>query len=182
MFLITRWFGTFLLDEKEIKKNILFPKDEKEIQKRLKKIDENKILPAEKRIVKNIDKKDIIVEDKRSIELGKYEPDDPFFKKIDLNPKDFGFSNNLIQKVSILLSKEKTKDSLEKVDLQIVQMINTLDDFIQTLNLLNERYESWKEIKKSEERMKPLKKSISVINKEIDNISSSESGINIEFL
>ena len=59
MYLITKWFGTFLCDEKGIKKKVLFPKDEKELAKRLLDINKNKILFEEKKIIR--DKKNIIL-------------------------------------------------------------------------------------------------------------------------
>lgn len=52
MYLITKWFGTFICDKKGIKNKTLFPKDEKEIAKRLLKIEENKVLSEEKEIIK----------------------------------------------------------------------------------------------------------------------------------
>jgi len=48
MYLVTRWFGTFLCDENGIKSKILFPKDPEDIAKRLLKIDKQEILTEEK--------------------------------------------------------------------------------------------------------------------------------------
>ena len=50
MYLITKWFGTFVCDKEGIKNNILFPNDEKEIDKYIIKIDKNEILKEEKKI------------------------------------------------------------------------------------------------------------------------------------
>jgi nucleolar protein 56 len=169
MYLITKWFGVFLCNKKEIIQKILFPKKEKEIFKRLEKIRNNEILSEEKKIIKK-NKKDIVVNEKRLEKLGKYTTEDNFFSKIDIKPDDNGFSKKLIQKSSLLLSEKQTKETLKSIDLQVIQLINTLDEFIQTLNLLNERYESWSAIKSSEKRMKPLIKSISFIEKEIKTI------------
>ena len=55
MYLVTKWFGTFLCDKKGIKKEVLFPKDEKELVKKLRKIEKNNILPEEKKIAKDCD-------------------------------------------------------------------------------------------------------------------------------
>jgi len=169
MYLITKWFGTFLLDKSKIKEKKLFPKKEKEIFKRLEKIQNNEILLEEKKIIKKTSE-NITVNEKRLEKIGKYDPADNFLKKIDINPEDYGFSKDLIQKSSLLLSQSQTKNTLKSIDLQVVQLINTLDEFIQILNLLNERYEVWSEIKSSKKRMNPLTDSISFIENEINKI------------
>jgi len=169
MYLITKWFGTFLCNGKGVKEKILFPKKEKEIEKRLKKIKNNKILTEEKKIIKKTSEK-IIVNEKRLKKIGTYDPENSFFKKIDIKPEKYNFSRELIQKISYILSKKQTKENLSLVDLQIVQMINTLDDFIKILNLLNERHDAWSEIKSSKKRMEPLEKSISFIKNEINSL------------
>ena len=43
MYLLTRWFGTFLCDKNLIKKKVLFPKNPKEIARRLIKMDKKEI-------------------------------------------------------------------------------------------------------------------------------------------
>jgi len=83
MYLITKWFGTFLCDEKGIKNKVLFPKDKKEITKRLRKIDKNEILAEERKLVKNIE---VTVNEKRLQKIGNYDPSDFFFKKIEIKP------------------------------------------------------------------------------------------------
>ena len=47
MYLITKWFGTFICDKRGIKNKILFPKEVNEIAKRLLKIDKNELLSEE---------------------------------------------------------------------------------------------------------------------------------------
>ena len=64
MYLITKWFGTFICNKKGIQNKILFPKNEKEIAKRLLKIDKNEILAEENKITKNIK---VTVNEKRLI-------------------------------------------------------------------------------------------------------------------
>ena len=52
MFLVTKWFGIFLYENKEITQKILFEKNEKEIYKKLLKIENKEILSEEIQIVK----------------------------------------------------------------------------------------------------------------------------------
>ena len=102
MYLVTKWFGTFICDKKGIKKEILFPKDEKEIVKRLNTIEENNILSEEKRIVKGIE---VLVNEKRLQKIGNYVDSDSFFKEIKIDPKDYGFSQELFHKITISLDE-----------------------------------------------------------------------------
>jgi nucleolar protein 56 len=164
MYLITKWFGTFLFDENGLKEKILFPKNIKSISTRLIKIRNNEILTEEKKISQNI--KDIIVCEKRLKELGEYRPNDPNFNKFKINSDEFGFSNNLLQKAILITTENLVKEELTSEDQQIIQMINTLDDFLRVSNLLSERLLSWSVIPDSKEKMLHLKKTISSINKE----------------
>jgi len=167
MHLITKWFGTFLCDEKGVQKEILFPKKTKEIAKRLAKIDKNEILPEEKKLSKDID---ITVGEKRLQQIGSLDPTDSFFKKIDIKPEDFGFSQCLLHEASLLLTQDKVKEKLESEDLQVIQMVNALDDFIQTSNLLSERLERWSVLPVDDKKIQPLKHAFSVINDEMKNL------------
>lgn len=164
MYLITKWFGTFLCDNKGIKNKILFPKNEKDISKRLLKIEKNEILAEEKKIAKNID---LIVNEKRLQKIGKYRPTDAFFKKIEIKPKDFDFPEELLHKSSIIVAKNRVEEKLASEDLQVVHMVNALDDLIQTSNLLSERIECWSVLPESEKKIAPLKNAYSTVNNEI---------------
>ena len=166
MYLITKWFGVFLLDKGKIVDKILFKKNEEEISKKLKKIKNKEILFEEKKIIKD---NNVIVCEKRLQKIGKYEPNNFFFKKNILKPETFGFSNFLLQKASIIESKTNVNNKLKSKDLQIIQMINTLDDLIQTSNLLSERLECWSDISiYKKNRIKPLENVFSTVKKEIN--------------
>ena len=164
MYLITKWFGTFLCDSKSIKKEIIFPKNEKDISKRLLKIENKEILSEEKKISKGID---VIVNEKRLQKIGEYDPVNPVFKKIKIKAKDFGFPEELLHKSSIIVAKNRVEEKLASEDLQVVHMVNALDDLIQTSNLLSERIECWSVLPKSEKKIAPLKNAYSTVNNEI---------------
>jgi len=154
MYLITKWFGIFLIKDNKIIKKILFSKDEIEISKNLKKIKEKQILDEEKEIIKGKD--DIIISEKRLSKIGNYKPEDPFFKKYLINSTEFGFSKVILNKASLLITKDIVNQKLKSDDLQIIQMVNTLDDFIHISNLLSERKECWNEIQFENDKIKPL--------------------------
>ncbi|UCH71933.1 MAG: hypothetical protein JSW62_05950 [Thermoplasmatales archaeon] len=175
MYLITKWFGTFICDKNGIKNQSIFPKNSEEIGKRLIKIYKNEILPEEKRLAKGLT---LIVNEKRLQKIGDYTPSDSFFNKIEIQPGDFDFSQDIINKASIILAQKKVEEKLKAKDLQIIQMINTLDDFIQTSNLLHERLDSWSILPASKEKIQPLKNAFSTINKEMGRIEK-QIGINM---
>ena len=152
MYLITKWFGTFLCDKNGIKKKILFSKDKKELVKTLWKIEKNKVLSEEKKISKGIK---VVVQDKRLEIIGKYAPKDPFFMKIEIKPEDFGFSQDLLHKASLFIAQEKMKEKLQMEDLQIIQMVNALDELIHITNLLSERLDHWSLIPTPKNKIQP---------------------------
>lgn len=167
MYLVTKWFGTFLCDEKGIQNKILFENNEKEISKILYSIEKKEILPEEKKI---IGKKTVVVNEKRLISIGEYNPSDNFFKKIEIKSEDFGFSEKILHKASLIFAKKKVDEKLSSEDLQIIQMVNTLDDLLQTSNLLSERLERWSVLPDHDEKNLPLKNTLTVVNNEIKNI------------
>jgi nucleolar protein 56 len=132
------------------------------------KIEQGEILPEEKKIIKSIE--EIIVNEKRLQKIGKYKPSDPFFKKIDIKPQEFDFSDDLLHKATLKVTKNRIDEKLASDDLQIVQMVNALDDLIQTSNLLSERLDCWSLIPTSKEKIQPLENAFSTINDEIKSL------------
>ena len=167
MYLITRWFGTFICDKNHIKDKILFPKNPDEIAKRLLKIENQEILAEEKKIIEGAD---AIVNEKRLIKLGTYDPDDLFFNKIRIEPEDFEFNQDLIHEASLILAEKKVEEKLKSEDLQVIQMVNALDDLIQTSNLLYERMDCWSMIPIPKEKIKPFENLVSNVNDEIKRL------------
>ncbi|KYK32029.1 MAG: hypothetical protein AYK22_00270 [Thermoplasmatales archaeon SG8-52-3] len=158
----------FLYDGEKIIDKILFSKDTKTISNKIIKIKQNEILKEEKDIVKN--KKEIIVNEKRLKKIGEYKPFDTIFKKISISHEDYGFSKELLYRATNLATKKNVDKKLESKDLQIIQMVNTLDDFIQTSNLLYERIESWSMIPTPKEKIQPLINAYTTINNEIKSL------------
>jgi nucleolar protein 56 len=163
-YLLTKWFGTFVCDETQVQNKILFPKKAKEIAHRLREIEKNNILDEEKKIVKNTD---VLVNERRLQQLGTYACDDPVFKNIPLSPEENGFSQELLHEAALLLAQERLQEQLQSEDLQLIQMVNALDDLIQTANLLSERLTSWSVLPTSKKKVKPFEKTLVAVNEEI---------------
>jgi nucleolar protein 56 len=172
MYLITKWFGTFLIEGNKIIRKKLFPKDYKIIANKLLKIEKNEILSEEKKLIQNITECLIIVNEKRLNKIGKYRPKDKFFKNFNLNPYDFDFQKDLLYKASKFLVENKLKTKLKSMDYQIIQMVNTLDSLIQILNLLSERLDNWLVIYTPKYKVEPFKKTINHIKKEMKRIEN----------
>ena len=167
MYLITKWFGVFLCDKNGIKNKILFPMDEKEIAKRLQKIDNKEILSEEKKIIKNIKP---IVSEKRLQNVGQYTSSDPFLKEFEIKPEQFDFSEDLLHNATLLIAKNKTYKKLSSDDVQLIQMVNTLNDLIQISNLLSERLDCWSIIPASKEKIQPLNNTFATVNNELKSL------------
>ncbi|MCX6671081.1 MAG: hypothetical protein NTX92_04100 [Euryarchaeota archaeon] len=163
-YLITKWFGTFLCDETTIQKEILFPKQDKEIMQRLREIEKNTILTEENKITKDTQ---VIVNERRLQKLGTYNNEDPVFRTLVINPEDYGFSQALLHDASLLLTQERVDEQLQSEDLQLIQMVNALDDLVQTANLLSERLSCWALLPTAKKKVKPFEKTLSVVNDEI---------------
>ena len=168
MYLITKWFGIFLIDKKNnILKKHLFLKNYLEIAKILIKIENNEILPEEIDIIRGIKENQITVNEKRLRKIGNYKPDDILFKKIILNFKNFNFSFDIFLKASLKSVENKLEKELKLKDYQIIQMIKSLDNLIQVYNLLSERLDNWLMIHTPKYKIEPFKKIINNIKKEI---------------
>ena len=168
-YLITKWFGTFLCDTTGVQKKILFPKNEKEIVQRLREIEKNNILEEEKKIAKNTN---VIVNEKRLQQLGVYSDGEPFFQTILINPKDFGFSQELFHGTSLLLAQQRVDEQLQSEDLQLIQMVNALNDLVQTANLLSERLSCWLLLPTPKKKVKPFEETLVTVNDEIERLQN----------
>lgn len=163
-YLLTKWFGSFLCDETHVQNKILFPKKAKEIAKRLRDIENHVILEEEKELIQNIP---AIVNERRLQHLGTYHAHDPAFKNIHLSPEEYGFSQDLLHEAALLLAQERVEEQLLSEDLQLIQMVNALDDLIQTANLLSERLSCWAVLPTSKKKVKPFEKTLTAVNEEI---------------
>jgi nucleolar protein 56 len=167
--LITKWFGTFLCDTSGVQKKILFPKNKKEIVHRLYEIEKNNIIEEEKKIVKNTN---VIVNEKRLKQLGTYNAEEPLFQTIMIDPEDYGFSHELFHDVSMLLAQQRVDEQLQSEDLQLIQMVNALDDLVQTANLLSERLSRWLLLPTPRKKIKPFEKTLTAVNDEIQRLQN----------
>ena len=130
-------------------------------------MDNMEILEEEKQI---ISKKSVKVNEKRLQDIGDYYPNDKFFKNINLDFNDFGFSLETLKKSAYIVANRRSLEILSSKDMKIIQMVNNLDDLIMTINLLNERKECWLELPDCETNLKSLNELIKYIRTETSKL------------
>lgn len=136
--LVTKWFGIFLIDERngKIIDKTLMPKDPEQISEKLASMQRGLILPEERELAGKAVK--IYTSNERQSELGKPIVYDSSF----LQPGSFGFDEDLMHKAMVGLGKLRTSEPIPR-DRNLVHAIRGLDDLIETANLLNERLHEW---------------------------------------
>lgn len=134
MHLITRWFGTFLWENGKAIRHILFPKEPKEIAKRLWMVEEGEILREEDKLVSGL--AEVFVTEKRLRKLGNF-----LEAAIDIEPSDYGFEQSLLREAMLELGKMKMREVGE--DIHLIQAIGSIDVLNRTINLLSERLHEW---------------------------------------
>lgn len=136
--LVTKWFGIFLVDEKNgrIIDKKLMPKDPDVIAEKLASIQKGSIIDEERELAGKMPK--ISVSGARLSELGK----PIFYDSSFLDPKSFGFDENLMHSAMLGLGKLRTSEPIPR-DRSLVHAIRGLDDIIESSNLLNERLHEW---------------------------------------
>ncbi len=120
MKLVTKWFGVFLVDEDEIVKYELFPKNSDEIAERLKKINDGEILDEEEKLTKGME-----------IEKGER----------DIDYSDYGFTLDLLHSASIQFGKMLFREIPE--DRYVIQAVNAIDEINKAINIMTERFIEW---------------------------------------
>lgn len=137
MIMFTTWFGTFLYEDEAIIRSKLFPKDAKEIAKRLSLVGNKEILLEEKELAEGLER--FLVLDERLAKLGGelVEEETPY-----IDPVEYEFQKDLLHEAMMILAKEKAETKISK-DESIAQAVNAFDDYIQSSNLLSERLHEW---------------------------------------
>jgi nucleolar protein 56 len=137
MYLVTTWFGSFLIDDEEIVEKRLFPDDKEEIAQRLIRVENWKMLREENELVKNLE--EFFVVERRLEKIGGTYS----HEELDLpKPEDHGFDKSLLRDAMIEVAKKRLRKAVGMDD-HVSQAVHTIDDLIQTSNLLSERLHDW---------------------------------------
>jgi RNA processing factor Prp31 len=169
LYILTTWFGSFRFNDNEnIDEYTLFPKNQKEISKKLSMIASNQILPEEQQLAKK--QLNIIVNQKRLRSLGHYNPKHPFFKKKFLDSSFYNYSNKLLHKSSLTHASQHISNQLLLDDFQIIQKTHTIDDLLHCLNLIEERINTWKIFSIANKNLKPLHELINLLKNQVNQL------------
>lgn len=134
--MITKWFGVFLCEEGKILAKRLMPKDSEQIAEKLALMQKGGILPEESELAQGQTK--LMVGDRRQAPLGKPTLFDSSFIKAE----SFGFTPEIMHNAMVRLGKLRTSEPISR-DKSAVQAVRSLDDLIETGNLMNERLHEW---------------------------------------
>ncbi|MFQ6059925.1 MAG: NOP5/NOP56 family protein [Thermoplasmata archaeon] len=137
MYLVTTWFGSFLIEDGEVAAKSLFPKEKNEIANRLINVEEHKLLEEEKELAEGL--ADFFVIERRLERIGgTYSP-----KDLDLpKAEDYSFELPLLKDAMVIVAKKRLRETVS-IDDHISQAVHTIDDLIHTSNLLSERLHEW---------------------------------------
>ncbi len=137
MYLVTTWFGSFLIKDDEIVEKKLFPMDKEEIAQRLIRVEDWKMVREENELVKNLE--EFFVLEKRLERIGgTYSQEELEQPK----PEDHGFSKSLLRDAMIEVAKKRLRKAVGTDD-HVSQAVHAIDDLIRTSNLLSERLHAW---------------------------------------
>lgn len=136
-YLVTKWFGSFLLNEKGVKEKRLFPKNAEEIAKRLLAIQNGEILEEERELAKGKP----IVGERRLESLGILDSNKMI--QYEIASEEYDFNDILLHEASIIAAEKKIKKEGGKKERQIEQLVKAMDDLLHISNLLSERLREW---------------------------------------
>ena len=134
MILVTKWFGSFLCVEGEVRKAALFPKDPSSIADRLELIRKGELLEEERDLGKSAGQ----VADRRLSELGRFSKFDSSF----IIPGAYGFTIDIYREATIELAKRMVKSQVGP-DVYLGHAVRAHDDLVFANNMLSERLHEW---------------------------------------
>ncbi|MFA5861568.1 MAG: ribosomal biogenesis protein [Candidatus Thermoplasmatota archaeon] len=142
MFLITEWFGAFLLDDSgAVKDERLFVKDAKQLAALLKRLQDGNVLEEERQLAVRADG-DLKVREPRhqvlpSTHLTAQAP------TLADRASEFGFDLRLLHEATLELGKLGVREASSRRDMHIVQAVDAIDEMHEQANVLVERLREW---------------------------------------
>jgi nucleolar protein 56 len=132
--LVTKWFGSFLVDQGRVQAERRFPTDPPQIAKRLRAIRQGVVLEEERALAQA----GMEVLDPRLRSLGRLNEKTPFF---DLGVPEPDAS--LLHAAALLVGREESKEAAGERDRAIAHSVKAMDEITTTVNTLVERIREW---------------------------------------
>ncbi|MCK4718100.1 MAG: ribosomal biogenesis protein [Thermoplasmata archaeon] len=142
LYLVTRWFGVFLVEDGEVVEKKLFPQDAEELADRIIAMQSGEVLDEEREIVVGIgvveekEMTEVLVTEHRQTSLGKYE-----FLPFPLVPEDHGLGSELLHSAMLVVARKGL--AAPGRDRLLIEAMGALDELNKTVNLLSERLAEW---------------------------------------
>ena len=142
MFLVTEWFGTFLLDASgSVKDERLFPRDAKALGAILKRLQDGAVLEEERQLAVRAEG-DLQVREPRHQAL-------PGARLVERAPtfadraKDYNYDRRLLHAAVLEQGKLAVRESSSRRDMHVVQAVDAIDEMNEQANVLVERLREW---------------------------------------
>ncbi len=137
-YLLTTWYGVFIIRDEKIIEKRLFPKNPDVISKKRMMIKQGLILPEEKELAE-IFRGNICVTTKRLARLGEFKENIELDKTL-LN--DLSFDDDILREALLIQGEKELKDSVD-TDKHLGRAVETIRDLNETINILTERLRDW---------------------------------------
>ncbi len=132
--LVTKWFGSFLVEGGRVTNEARFPLEAREIAKRLQLVRSGKILDEERSLAKG----GVEVLEMRLRPLGKLHEKAVFFD-LQVDEPD----RRILHDAAIHVAREESREAAGERDRFLSQAVNAMDELDKTINTLVERVREW---------------------------------------
>jgi nucleolar protein 56 len=134
--LFTNWLGSFIAENGQIIDKRLFPKDAREIARRLAAVQDFEVMREEQELAQG--REALEVTEKRLAKLGNYiRQPVPF-----VAPEDHGFEGKLLHEAMLIVAKERARAAVGP-DVHLIHAIDALDELAKQHNYQLERLREW---------------------------------------
>ena len=137
----TTWFGAFLMDGEKVVEVEVFPREAREVARRLELLQQGELLPEERRLAQRAPA-GVLVTERRQLKVGSLAP--PESAPVDLASRgaEFGFTPALRREAFEVAARAAVARA-RGPDLAIVQAVRAFDELQESENRLNERLREW---------------------------------------
>ncbi|HEX2021955.1 MAG TPA: C/D box methylation guide ribonucleoprotein complex aNOP56 subunit [Candidatus Thermoplasmatota archaeon] len=142
MFLVTEWFGAFLLaPDGTVKAERLFPKDKAALAAVLQRLAQGQVLEEERQLAVRADDELRVREERhRQLPGAVIATDVPTLAD---RAHDWGFTKQLLHEASIELGRMGVRAASSKRDMHVVQAVDAIDELNEQANIAVERLREW---------------------------------------
>ncbi|HEV8360067.1 MAG TPA: NOP5/NOP56 family protein [Candidatus Thermoplasmatota archaeon] len=140
MFLVTEWFGAFLLDGERVRTAREFPRDPAELAERLRALDAGEVLEEERALAAGQERFEVAEARLLTLPGAALAPKAPSVRG---DAAERGFTQAMLRDAVLAMARAKAKEAMTGRDHHVVQAVQTIDDLAEAANLLAERLREW---------------------------------------